>query len=240
MEAWQRIIVALDVDAPGKAIELVNTLKESVGAFKIGLELVNAAGIGIFEKIRQAGANRIFYDAKFHDIPNTVAGAARAATKLGVWMMNVHCSGGREMMEAAAQAARQEASSLGLEPPKIIGVTVLTSIDESTLCQELRIQGSLVDHVIHLARMAQDAGLDGVVASPQEIESIRAACGPNFLIVTPGIRPTGFEAGDQKRIMTPLEAIKRGADYIVVGRPITQAQNPRQVAQSIANELQEI
>ncbi|MDH7601022.1 MAG: orotidine-5'-phosphate decarboxylase [Armatimonadota bacterium] len=240
MEARQRIIVALDVDAPEKAVELVRTLKDDVGAFKVGLELVNAAGTGIFEAIRSAGVEHIFYDAKFHDIPNTVAGAVRAATRLGVWMINVHCSGGREMMRAAAQAAHEEATSLGLQPPKVIGVTVLTSIDETILRQELRVPGSLLDHVVHLAQLAQDAGLEGVVASPQEVEHIRAACGPDFLIVTPGIRPLSADSHDQKRVATPSEAIRRGADYIVVGRPITQSPDPKRAARSVVAELREL
>ena len=233
----QRIIVALDVDAAEKAVALVELLTDEVGAFKVGLELVNSAGLGIFDRIRQAGGARIFYDAKLHDIPNTVAGASRAATRLGVWMFNVHCSGGLAMMKAAREAAAQESSRLGVEPPKVIGVTVLTSIDQQALSDEMRVGGTVAEMVVHLAKLARDAGLDGVVASPHEIELIRAACGSGFLIVTPGVRPAGGDIGDQKRVMTPKEALAKGADFLVLGRPITRADDPRAAARAIAAEL---
>lgn len=237
MEARQRIIVALDVDTKDKAVGLVQLLKDDVGAFKIGLELVNAEGLGIFDAVKTAGAPRVFYDAKFHDIPNTVAGAIRAAVKLGVWMINVHCSGGTDMMKAAVEAAQSEASALGLQPPKVIGVTLLTSIDQRMLSAELRVTEPLEDYVTHLARLAQQAGLDGIVASPQEVELIRAACGPDFMIVTPGVRPKAFDTNDQKRVTTPREAVEKGADFIVLGRPITRANDPVAVARAIAAEL---
>lgn len=234
----ERIIVALDVDAEEKAAELVRALAGEVGAFKVGLELFNAAGPGIFEKMKAAGAGRIFYDAKFHDIPNTVAGAARVAARKGLWMMNVHTSGGCAMMKAAAEAARSEAESIGIQPPLMIGVTVLTSIDTMTLTEELRVASGVVEQVMHLAQLAQSSGLDGVVASPQEIKSIREVCGPDFLVVTPGVRPAGAEVGDQKRIMTPSDAARAGADYLVIGRPITRAGDPVAAARAIAAEIQ--
>ena len=237
MESKDRVIVALDVDNAERAVQLVRFLRGEVGAFKVGLELVNAAGLGVFEEIRAAGASRTFYDCKFHDIPNTVAGAARAAARLGVWMFNVHCSGGVAMMKAAKDAAWQETALLGIEPPKVIGVTVLTSIDQQVLSDEMRVSGTVADQVVHLARLAKEAGLDGVVASPHEIELIRAACGPDFLIITPGVRPAGADAGDQKRVMTPREAIEKGADYLVIGRPITKADDPRAAARAIATEM---
>lgn len=232
-----RIIVALDVDTIDKAVELVELLKTEVGAFKVGLELVNSVGLGIFDDIRLAGANRIFYDCKFHDIPNTVSGATRAAARQRVWMLNVHCSGGRAMMEAAKQAMSDVAVEADIQPPLIVGVTVLTSIDRRALNEELRVSGLVEDQVVHLALLAKEAGLDGVVASPQEIEPIRAACGPDFLIVTPGVRPIGAEIGDQKRVMTPGETVLKGADYLVIGRPITKAKDPVAAARAIAAEI---
>ena len=232
-----KIILPLDVDSAKKAVELVEILKDDVGAFKVGLELVNSAGLTIFDKIREAGAEKIFYDCKFHDIPNTVAGASRAAAKLGVWMFNVHCSGGFEMMKRAKEAAIETSEQLGVTPPVVIGVTVLTSIDQLILSDELKVTGSLTNQVVHFAMMAQEAGLDGVVASPHEIELIRAACGADFLIVTPGVRPAGGEIGDQKRVMTPKEAVERGADYLVIGRPIIKAEDPKTAAKAIAAEI---
>lgn len=232
-----RIIVALDVDSEEKAFELVKKLAGEVGAFKVGLELFNATGPKIFGKLKAAGAENIFYDAKFHDIPNTVAGAVRVATRFGIWMVNVHTTGGAAMMRAAAEAALNEAEKLGIDAPKIIGVTVLTSISTMMLSEELRIASGLVNHVVHLSEMAKSAGLDGVVASPNETRYIREACGPNFLIVTPGVRPTGADIGDQKRVMTPAEASRAGASYLVIGRPITRAEDPVSAARAIAAEL---
>ncbi|MCX6344145.1 MAG: orotidine-5'-phosphate decarboxylase [Armatimonadetes bacterium] len=233
----EKIIIPLDVDSAEKAVELVRALKDDVGAFKVGLELVNYAGLGIFDKIRAAGATKIFYDCKFHDIPNTVAGASRAAAGMNVWLFNVHCSGGFAMMKAAKDAALEAAEKAGVNPPLVIGVTILTSIDQPTLNNELRTPGAVADQVVNLAKLAKEAGLDGVVASPHEIESIRAACGPDFLIITPGVRPAGGDLGDQKRVMTPAQAVSRGADYLVIGRPITKAENPKAAAQAIAAEI---
>jgi len=232
-----KIILPLDVDSAEKAVALVELLKDDVGVFKVGLELVNAAGTGIFEKIKAAGAARIFYDCKFHDIPNTVAGACRAAARMGVWLINVHCCGGLAMMKAAKDAAVEEAAKLGIVPPKVIGVTLLTSISGEMLNSELRVPGSTADHVVHMAKLAKEAGLDGIVASPHEIELIRAACGPGFLIVTPGVRPAGADIGDQQRVMTPKEAVDKGADYLVIGRPIIRAEDPKAAARAIAVEI---
>jgi orotidine-5'-phosphate decarboxylase len=232
-----KIIIPLDVDTPKKAVALVDQLKGEVGAFKVGLELINAAGLGIFDKIREAGADKIFYDCKLHDIPNTVAGASRAIVKMGVWLFNIHCSGGFAMMKAAKDASVEAANEVGIDPPKVIGVTVLTSIDQTVLNDEMRVPGSVADQVVSLAKLAKSAGLDGVVASPHEIELIREACGSDFMIVTPGIRPAGGEIGDQKRVMTPGEAVRRGADYLVIGRPITKASDPVAAARAIAGEM---
>lgn len=232
-----KIILPLDVDSAERAVELAKLLKDDVGAFKVGLELINSAGFGVFDEIRRVGAEQIFYDCKFHDIPNTVAGASRAAAKLGVWMFNVHCAGGFAMMKAAKDAAVETAGRLGKAQPLVIGVTVLTSIDQATLNDDLRVAGAVADQVVHFAKLAREAGLDGVVASPHEIELIRAACGEGFLIVTPGVRPAGADIGDQKRVMTPSEAVSKGADYLVIGRPITGADDPKAAAQSIAEEI---
>ncbi|MEN6371367.1 MAG: orotidine-5'-phosphate decarboxylase [Armatimonadota bacterium] len=232
-----RIIVALDVDSAEKAVELVKSLKGEVGAFKVGLELFNVTGPAIFDELKAAGAEKIFYDAKFHDIPNTVASAVRAAVRNNVWMLNVHASGGCAMMRAAAEAAKEEAAKLGIDPPKLIGVTILTSIDNMTLTDELRVASGLVNQVMHLAQLAQSAGLDGVVASPNEVKYIRDVTGPDFLIVTPGVRPAGADVGDQKRVMTPADAIRTGSSYLVIGRPITRAENPAEAARKIAAEM---
>lgn len=233
----EKIIIPLDVDTPEKAVKLVGELKDEVGAFKVGLELVNSAGLGIFDTIRAAGATRIFYDCKFHDIPNTVAGASRAAAGMNVWLFNVHCSGGFAMMKAARDAAVEVSQKTGTPPPLVIGVTILTSIDQPTLNNELSVPGTVADQVVHLAKLAREAGMDGVVASPHEIELIRSACGPDFLIITPGVRPAASDIGDQKRVMTPTEAVSRGADYLVIGRPITKAEDPKAAARAIAAEI---
>jgi orotidine-5'-phosphate decarboxylase len=232
-----KIIVALDVDNEKDAQDLVHKLKDEVGAFKVGLELFNSTGPDIFLRLGQAGADRIFYDCKFHDIPNTVAGASRAAARMAVWMFNIHTTGGSDMMKAATEAARSTAKQLGIAPPLLIGVTLLTSIDEAILRDELAVSSDVKSHVAHLAILAKDAGLDGVVASPHEIGAIRDACGEHFLIITPGVRPAGADIGDQKRVMTPGEAIRKGADYVVIGRPITKADDPAAAARNIAGEI---
>jgi orotidine-5'-phosphate decarboxylase len=228
------LIVALDAPTLGKALELATQIGPHVGAFKIGLELYNAAGSAAFDALREAaGADvKIFYDAKFHDIPNTVAGAVRAACRHNVWMTNVHASGGSAMMRAAVDAAKSAD-----KPPLVIAVTVLTSIDGATLNGELGVSRSVADQVVALAKLAQESGCDGVVASPQETAAIRAACGEGFVIVTPGVRPAGASVDDQKRVMTPAEAIKQGATYLVVGRPITGAADPAAAAAAILAEL---
>jgi len=233
----QKIILALDVDTAGRAVELVSELKDEVGAFKVGLELFNRAGPGIFDELRAAGAERIFYDCKFHDIPNTISGASRAVAAMGIWMFNVHCTGGAAMMRAAVEAAREESDKLGLARPLVMGVTLLTSIDQQALELEIGVEQPLASYVVHLAALARQAGLDGVIASPHEIELIRAACGPELLIVTPGVRPVGAETADQKRVLTPTEAVRRGADYLVIGRPITGAADRVSAAREIAHEI---
>jgi len=230
----ERIFVGLDTPDVDKAARIARQLVGAVGGVKIGKELFTAQGP---DGVRlAAGGAPLFLDLKFHDIPNTVAGAVRAAVHLRPKILNVHASGGRAMMTAAADAARETAEDLGIERPKVIGVTVLTSLDAADL-EEVGQKGPPEAQVERLARLAQASGLDGVVCSPQEIALLRKACGPDFLLVVPGIRPTWSAAGDQKRIMTPAEAIAAGADHIVIGRPIAAAEDPLAAARRIAAEL---
>lgn len=218
--ANKRIIVALDVATESEAVELVTKLRDHVGLFKIGLELIYSVGISIIQKVINLGGE-VFLDGKFKDIPNTVAGASRAVTGLGVKMFNVHTMGGFEMMKFAHQATKEEASRLNIKRPIILGVTILTSIDQTTMNQELRIPGVVETQVVHLAKLAEKTGLDGVIASPHEIEAILRSISKEMLIITPGVRPSWAASQDQKRIMTPFEAILKGASYLVIGRPIT-------------------
>jgi orotidine-5'-phosphate decarboxylase len=228
-----RIVVALDVPDRSSALTLVEQLSGLVGLFKIGKQLFTAEGPGLAREIIAAG-ERVFLDLKFHDIPNTVAGAARAAARLGVSIFNVHAIGGGEMMRAAADALQKLGTPV---PPAVLGVTVLTSMSNADLAQ-VGIEQKTDEMVIRLARLARDAGLDGVVASPREIRLIReqvAATG--FIILTPGIRPAWSASGDQKRIATPAEALREGADYLVIGRAITGHSDPRAAAMRILDEI---
>jgi orotidine-5'-phosphate decarboxylase len=230
-----QLIVALDVDSAADARRLADELRGAVGAFKVGSRLFTAEGPAFVRELATRG-DRVFLDLKFHDIPNTVAGAVEAATRLGVWMVNVHAAGGPAMMEAARQAADRASAQAGVPRPLVIAVTVLTSLSS----EELRRTGvprEPLEQVEFLARLTQDAGLDGVVASPLETASVRRACGAQFSIVTPGIRGAGSVKGDQARTLSPREAIAAGASYIVVGRPIVGAPDPRRAAMAIAGEL---
>jgi orotidine-5'-phosphate decarboxylase len=231
-----RLLVALDLSSAAEAIRLADTLRGTVGGYKVGHQLFTAAGQDVVSALVSQG-DRVFLDLKYHDIPNTVAGAVASATRLGVWMVNVHASGGTEMMTAARRAA-DEAAAEGCERPLVIGVTVLTSFGPEALA-ETGISASPLDQVLRLSRLAQSARLDGVVASPQEVSAIRSACGPDFIIVTPGIRGGTAASGsdDQKRTSTPAGAIAAGSSYLVVGRPITAAPDPRRAAQAIAEEM---
>jgi orotidine-5'-phosphate decarboxylase len=232
-----QLLVALDVDSGTRALELAAALRDVVDGVKIGSRLFTLEGPGLVRRLTDEGT-RVFLDLKFHDIPNTVAQAVEAAVTTGAWMVNVHASGGLAMMEAAAKAATEAAARSGQSRPLVIAVTVLTSMDENTL-RAGGIERSLLDQVLVLARMAQKAGLDGVVASPQETAAIRSACGPDFAIVTPGIRgaSAGTDKNDQARTMGPADAVKAGASYLVVGRPIIAAADPRAAAQKIADEM---
>ena len=237
-EPRDRLLVALDVDTGTRAVELATGLRDVAGGFKVGSRLFTLEGPVLVRRLVDAGA-RVFLDLKFHDIPNTVAQAVESAVLTGAWMINVHASGGAPMMEAAARACAETAVSAGRHKPLLIAVTVLTSMEPSTL-RTLGVERPLLDHVLMLARMAEAAGLDGVVASPLETAAIREACGPDFAIVTPGIRgaAAGAQKNDQARTMGPTEAVKAGASYIVVGRPIIAAPDPKAAAEAIVSELQ--
>lgn len=233
-----QLLVALDVDSGARAIELASSLRGIAGGFKIGSRLFTLEGPAIVRALTERG-DRVFLDLKFHDIPNTVATAVAAATSLGVWMLNVHAAGGRAMMAAAVEAAHDTAARDGRQAPLVIAVTVLTSMNATAL-SATGVDAAVVDQVVRLARLTQAAGLDGVVASAQETSLIRQACGKNFAIVTPGIRGgAALTSGkdDQERTMTAPEAIAAGANYIVVGRPIIAAADPRQAAEKIAASL---
>lgn len=235
MKAKERLIIALDVDTKDKAIALVGRLKDNVKFFKIGLELFSSCGPEIVKKVKEAGCE-VFLDLKFHDIPTTVAKASAAATGLGAYMFNVHALGGYDMMKRCAEAVKTEAERLKITRPKVIAVTVLTSMDQASLGR-VGVEGTVKEEVLKLARLSKEAGLDGVVASAEEAKIIREALGADFLIVTPGVRPAWAAADDQKRIATPKSAIADGASFIVVGRPVTAAADPSDAARKIIREM---
>lgn len=235
-KAGERLVLALDVDSDTEALGIVGELKDVVGVFKVGHQLFTAYGPDIVRRIVGMGG-RVFLDLKYHDIPNTVAKASAEAVKLGVSIFNVHALGGLDMMKAAAGAAQETAAKLNLPLPVVLAVTVLTSMDEKSLRKELKITRSLQREVSHLARLAQRAGMHGVVASPQEIRMLRRAIRGEFVILTPGVRPAWAARDDQKRIMTPGEAVRSGADYIVIGRPVLKADDRKAAVLKVLEEI---
>ena len=227
-----RIFVALDTQDTDRAFALSHALQGLVGGIKLGKEFFTAQGPQGARRVSDASGLPLFLDLKFHDIPNTVAGAVRAALPLKPFMLNVHAGGGAAMMRAAAQAAAEA----GADRPLVIGVTVLTSLGDDDLAA-MGVLGNASDQVVRLARLAQDCSLDGVVCSAREITALREACGPDFKLVVPGIRPAWSSTDDQRRIVTPAQALTLGADYLVIGRPITGADDPAEAAQKIAAEI---
>lgn len=238
MHAKDRIILALDVDTQEEALELVAKLYQDVGIFKVGMQLYNSVGPYIVKRINDLGG-KVFVDLKFHDIPNTVAAAGRVMTRLNCYMFNVHAAGGREMMRMMNAGVKAEAEKSGTALPLTLAVTVLTSISQNELENDMYVYGMKVEElVVKWALMAKECGMSGVVCSPQEIAAIRDVCGPDFKIVTPGIRPAWSATNDQKRITTPAEALRLGADYMVIGRPITKAEDPQKAVKMIISELE--
>jgi len=232
-----KLIVALDVDNTQKAREILSALRGIAGMFKVGMQLFTAAGPALVREIISSG-ERVFLDLKYHDIPNTVALAGVEATRLGVSMFNIHAAGGSEMMRRTADSVTECAAVEGLSRPLVIGVTILTSADENTVA-EVGFGLTPAELVPRLALLAEASGMDGVVASPREVSIVRAAVKkPNFVVLTPGVRPQGAALFDQRRVTTPREAILAGADYIVVGRPILDAPDPAAAAQQILDELE--
>ena len=227
-----RLIVALDVGSLGEAEGLLDRLGDVVSAFKVGAQLFTAAGPAAVEVVRKRGS-RVFLDLKYHDIPVTAAGAVREAARLGVTFLTVHASGGSAMLRAAVEAAH----AAGRDRPRVLAVTVLTSLDRALLQRELQVPVAVEGHAVHLAGLAQAAGCDGVVASPREAGRLRATLGRGALVVTPGIRPASAGADDQARTATAAAAIRAGADYVVVGRPITAAPDPAAAATALIDEL---
>lgn len=222
-----KIIVALDFEKEAEALALVDQIDPSLCRLKVGKEMFTTLGINFVKQLHQRNFD-VFLDLKYHDIPNTVARAVRSAADLGVWMVDLHASGGLRMMEEAKKILEP----YGKDAPLLIAVTVLTSMEDLDLLQ-IGINASPMEQVLRLAHLTQRAGLDGVVCSPQEVEILRNACGEDFKLVTPGIRPIGTDFGDQRRVMTPTAAIRAASDYLVIGRPITQADNPAEVLRSI-------
>ncbi|TCS80056.1 orotidine-5'-phosphate decarboxylase [Pectinatus cerevisiiphilus] len=233
--ADERIIVALDVRTLAEAKALVDQLGDSIIFYKVGMELFYAVGPQIITYLKSK-KKKIFLDLKLHDIPNTVAEGLISLMKLGVDIFNVHASGGFTMLNRAAQRVKEEAAKMGIEPPKLIAITVLTSVNADDWAK-LGMQMPLEEQVVRLAKMVKEAGLDGVVASPKEAAKIRQACGKDFMIVTPGVRPAGASADDQSRIATPAQALRNGASQLVIGRPIYKADDPRAAAKKILAEI---
>jgi orotidine-5'-phosphate decarboxylase len=235
-QANASIFCAIDTPALDDAVGLARRLNGVIGGIKLGSEFYTANGPEGVREISSATGQRLFLDLKFHDIANTVAGSVRSATALAPFMLNVHASGGAVMLRAAADAAAEEAGRLGIERPLVIGVTVLTSLDGDDL-ETVGQTGPVADQALRLALLCQENGLDGVVCSAHEITALRARCGPDFTLVVPGIRPSWAETNEQKRIMAPAEALAAGADFLVIGRPITGAPDPAEAARRVIAEI---
>ncbi len=232
----EKLIISLDVPELNYALELLDKFEDQIEIYKVGLELFTSAGPKIIEELHKRN-KRVFLDLKFHDIPNTVTKAAIAATRLGVYMFNVHASGGLEMMKKCKEAVVELCLKENMKKPRILGVTVLTSMSQQVLKDEIGIQHSLNTHVRHLSGLALKAGLDGVVASGHETARVKSHCGNGFLIVTPGIRPSWQPSDDQHRTMMPKQALREGADYIVMGRAILTHPDPLRAIELISAEM---
>ncbi len=239
MSAKDKIIIALDFPSRREAVEMVNILGESCSFYKIGLELFIAEGPSIVRELKDMGKD-IFLDLKLNDIPNTVGRASYIIGRMGIRMFNVHAFGGREMMKAAKEQSEKGAMDAGEKPPIVLAVTVLTSISSDILVDEIRILSTAENQAIHLSRLAEDSNLDGVVCSPLEIGLIKDACGKNFITVSPGIRLEESKEDDQKRIATPKMAIESGGDYIVIGRPVTRSEKPKDTLNKIIESIEKI
>lgn len=237
-EQWvmDRLIVALDKPDKDQTRRLIQHLGDEILWYKVGMELYYNQGNSLVEEILAAKKN-VFLDLKFHDIPNTVEQASRAATRLGISMFNVHVAGGMKMMSQAKEGSLEEAAKKGSQPPMVLGMTILTSLSQSVFNHEVGFPGTIRHKVLQWAEMAQKAGLDGVVASAHEAEAIKRECGPGFKIITPGIRPAGSVLDDQSRVMDPATALQAGSDYLVVGRPITRDADPRRAAIHIKEQM---
>jgi orotidine-5'-phosphate decarboxylase len=238
MQSDPRLIAALDFPTVEAAKKAVEEIDDAVAYYKVGMELYYAAGNDMIRFLKEHN-KKVFLDLKLQDIPNTVASALKVEARLGVDMINVHAVGGKKMMEAAAKAVKETAEELGVERPKLIAVTILTSMDEEQFA-DLNYKNTIPEQVVALAKLAKAAGLDGVVASPKEAAAIREACGPDFLIVTPGVRPAGSALDDQSRVTTPAQAFANGSTHIVVGRPIMKAEDRKQAAEAIVEEIKTI
>ena len=237
MKNHKKILVALDTPNISVVKDTIEQVSDFVGGFKLGLEFFNYNGVDRLNTAMGGKDKFLFLDLKFHDIPNTVAGAIRGCMSVVVPnMITIHTSGGFEMMKRAKEESTLVALKLGIKPPLIVGVTILTALDNNDM-QDIGYFSNTKNQAIKLAKLAKKAGLDGIVCSAFEIESIKKACGDDFILVVPGIRPLGVDSGDQKRIMTPEQALEKGADYLVIGRPITQAKNQRDMAKQISSSL---
>lgn len=237
-KAKDKLVLALDIDTKEEALKLIKDLKDYVGVFKVGLQLFTGVGPEIVKIMHSEGV-KIFFDCKFNDIPNTVATASANIVKLGAVFFNIHMSGGSQMVKSTVKLAQETAQKYNLPTPIILGVTVLSSIDQTILSNELGIKTNIDDYVVELAQKAKAWGLSGVVASVKEASKIRAVCGENFVILCPGIRPKWSDSNDQQRIATPASAIDAGADFIVVGRPITAASNKLEATKMILSEMEQ-